>query len=64
MSSEPRTANSELEIPLEAAIAFIVGPRWISIAAHAGPESVSLWIAAALFAAPLMDGGQDLRQSE
>src|SRR5579863_535514 len=36
------------------AIAFIVGPRWISVAAHAGPGSIFLWIAAAvLFAAPL-----------
>ena len=36
------------------AIAVIVGPRWITIAAHAGPGSVTLWIAAAvLFAAPL-----------
>jgi amino acid transporter len=36
------------------AVAFIVGPRWIAIAAHAGPGSVTLWIAAAvLFAAPL-----------
>ncbi len=36
------------------AIAVIVGPRWIAIAAHAGPGSVTLWIAAALFfAAPL-----------
>jgi len=36
------------------AIAVIVGPRWITIAAHAGPGSVTLWIAAAVFfAAPL-----------
>jgi len=36
------------------AIAFIVGPRWIAIAAHAGPGSILLWvIAAVLFAAPL-----------
>ena len=36
------------------AIAFIVGPRWIAIAAHAGPGSIVLWIiAAVLFAAPL-----------
>jgi len=36
------------------AIACIVGPRWISVAASAGPGSVVLWIAAAvLFAAPL-----------
>jgi amino acid transporter len=36
------------------AIACIVGPRWISVAAGAGPGSVMLWIAAAvLFAAPL-----------
>ncbi len=36
------------------AIAVIVGPRWITIAAHAGPGSVALWlIAAILFAAPL-----------
>jgi glutamate:GABA antiporter len=36
------------------AIACIVGPRWISVAASAGPGSVMLWIAAAvLFAAPL-----------
>jgi amino acid transporter len=31
------------------AIAFIVGPRWIAIAAHAGPGSVLLWVAAAVF---------------
>src|SRR6185295_7762498 len=36
------------------AIACIVGPRWISVAANAGPGSTLLWIgAAALFAAPL-----------
>jgi len=36
------------------AIAVIVGPRWITVAAHAGPGSVMLWlIAAILFAAPL-----------
>ncbi len=36
------------------AIACIVGPRWISVAASAGPGSVLLWIGAAvLFAAPL-----------
>ena len=36
------------------AIACIVGPRWISVAASAGPGSVILWIGAAvLFAAPL-----------
>jgi amino acid transporter len=36
------------------AIACIVGPRWIAIAAHAGPSSITLWIGAAvLFAAPL-----------
>jgi len=36
------------------AIACIVGPRWISVAASAGPGSVVLWIGAAvLFAAPL-----------
>ncbi len=36
------------------AIACIVGPRWISVAANAGPGSVVLWIGAAvLFAAPL-----------
>lgn len=36
------------------AIACIVGPRWIAVAAGAGPGSISLWIAAALaFAAPL-----------
>ena len=36
------------------AIACIVGPRWISVAANAGPGSVLLWIGAAvLFAAPL-----------
>lgn len=36
------------------AIAFIVGPRWIAVAAHAGPGSILLWIiAAVLFAAPL-----------
>jgi len=36
------------------AIACIVGPRWISVAANAGPGSTLLWMgAAALFAAPL-----------
>jgi len=36
------------------AIACIVGPRWIAVAASAGPGSVILWISAAvLFAAPL-----------
>ncbi len=36
------------------AIACIVGPRWIAVAAGAGPGSVLLWIAAAItFAAPL-----------
>ncbi|MEO8099224.1 MAG: APC family permease [Acidobacteriota bacterium] len=36
------------------AIACIVGPRWIAVAASAGPGSVTLWLAAALaFAAPL-----------
>ena len=36
------------------AIACIVGPRWIAVAASAGPASVILWIGAAiLFAAPL-----------
>jgi glutamate:GABA antiporter len=36
------------------AIACIVGPRWIAVAASAGPGSVILWIgAAALFGAPL-----------
>lgn len=36
------------------AIACIVGPRWISVAANAGPSSAVLWIVAALlFAAPL-----------
>jgi amino acid transporter len=36
------------------AIACIVGPRWISVAASAGPGSIILWIGAAvLFAAPL-----------
>lgn len=36
------------------AIACIVGPRWIAVAAGAGPGSVSLWIFAAIaFAAPL-----------
>jgi len=36
------------------AVVCIVGPRWIAIAAHAGPASITLWIAAALsFAAPL-----------
>jgi len=35
-------------------IALMVGPRWISVAAHGGPGSVSLWILAALlFAVPL-----------
>lgn len=36
------------------AIAFITGPRWIAVAAHAGPGSILMWIiAAVLFAAPL-----------
>jgi amino acid transporter len=36
------------------AIACIMGTRWIPAAAHAGPGSVTLWLAAAiLFAAPL-----------
>jgi len=36
------------------AIACIVGPRWISVAANAGPGSTLLWIGAALlFATPL-----------
>jgi amino acid transporter len=36
------------------AIVCIVGPRWIAIAAHAGPSSITLWVAAAVaFAAPL-----------
>ncbi len=36
------------------AIACIVGPRWIAIAAHAGPSSITMWVAAALLsAAPL-----------
>jgi amino acid transporter len=36
------------------AIACIAGPRWIAIAAHAGPSSITLWICAALlFACPL-----------
>lgn len=36
------------------AIACIVGPRWIAVAAGAGPGSVTLWIVAALaFATPL-----------
>ena len=36
------------------AVACIVGTRWIPAAAHAGPGSVSLWLAAAfLFALPL-----------
>jgi len=36
------------------AIVCVVGPRWIAIAAHAGPSSITIWIAAAvLFAAPL-----------
>ena len=36
------------------AVVCIVGSRWIPAAAHAGPGSVTLWLAAAvLFAAPL-----------
>jgi glutamate:GABA antiporter len=36
------------------AIACIVGPRWIAVAAGAGPGSVTLWVVAAVtFAAPL-----------
>jgi glutamate:GABA antiporter len=36
------------------AVACMVGTRWIPAAAHAGPGSVTLWLAAALlFAAPL-----------
>jgi hypothetical protein len=35
-------------------VACIVGSRWIPAAAHAGPESVTLWLlAAVLFMAPL-----------
>jgi amino acid transporter len=30
-------------------IALMVGPRWISVAAHGGPGSIVLWILAALF---------------
>ena len=37
-------------------IACIMGTRWIPAAAHAGPGSILLWLAAALlFAAPLAD---------
>ena len=37
-------------------IACIMGSRWIPAAAHAGPGSILLWLAAALlFAAPLAD---------
>jgi amino acid transporter len=32
-------------------IALIVGPRWISVAAHGGPGSILLWILAALLMA-------------
>jgi amino acid transporter len=36
------------------AVACIVGTRWIPAAAHAGPDSVTLWLAATLlFAVPL-----------
>lgn len=31
------------------AIACIVGPRWIASAAHAGPQAIVVWLAAALF---------------
>lgn len=35
-------------------IALMVGPRWISVAAHGGPGTIMLWILAALlFAVPL-----------
>jgi amino acid transporter len=35
-------------------IALMVGPRWISVAAHGGPGTIILWILAALlFAVPL-----------
>ncbi len=35
-------------------IALMVGPRWISVAAHGGPGTIVLWvIAALLFAVPL-----------
>src|ERR1035437_5942356 len=35
-------------------IALMVGPRWISVAAHGGPGTILLWILAALlFAVPL-----------
>ena len=43
------------------AIACIAGPRWIAIAAHAGPASVTLWMAAAVFfAVPLGAAVQSL----
>jgi len=32
-------------------IALMVGPRWISVAAHGGPGSILIWILAALFMA-------------
>jgi amino acid transporter len=55
-ASEPAQLKPELglgDLTLFA-IAFIVGPRWIAIAAHAGPGSIVLWvIAAVLFAGPL-----------
>ena len=36
------------------ALACILGTRWIPASAHAGPGSVTLWLAAALlFAVPL-----------
>ena len=46
------------------AIACMMGTRWIPAAAHAGPGSVTLWLAAAvLFAAPLADvvGGLSMK---
>ena len=42
------------------AIACIVGPRWIAVAAAAGPGSVTLWIAAAL-ALNISKGGVAIR---
>jgi amino acid transporter len=55
---EPAASHLKRELGLRDltlfAIACIIGPRWIAVAASAGPGSVVLWIGAAvLFAAPL-----------
>ena len=56
--SEPAVTHLKPKLGLRdvtlLAIACMVGSRWIPAAAHAGPGSVTLWLAAAvLFAVPL-----------